>query len=98
MLPDAGVNQGRDCMDSVRIGIIGLHNHYHAYPMANYLKLGIPNASLVAVADERGNYAENFAKAYRAEAHYTDYRQLLDRKDIDAVIVTSYTSAHAEHV
>src|SRR5437764_1404241 len=38
MLPAAGVNQGRDCMDSVRIGIIGLHNHYHAYPMANLLR------------------------------------------------------------
>src|SRR5258707_8424371 len=98
MLPDAGGTQGRNRMDNVRIGIIGLHNHYHAYPMANYLKLGIPNSTLVAVADERSDYAEKFAKAYGAEAHYTDYRKLLDRKDIDAVIITSFTSAHAEQV
>jgi len=85
-------------MDTVRFGVIGLHNHYHAYPMGEYLKRGIPNAKLVAVADERERYAREFAAAYDAEAYYTDYRRLLDRKDIDAVIVTSYTSAHAEHV
>jgi predicted dehydrogenase len=85
-------------MDQVRFGIIGLHNHYHAYPMADYLKRGIPNASLVAVADERADYAEKFAQQYGAQAAYKDYRELLDRKDIDAVIITSYTSAHAEQV
>ncbi len=85
-------------MDTVRFGVIGLHNHYHAYPMGEYLQNGIPNAKLVAVADERERYARGFADAYGAKAHYTDYRDLLDRPDIDAVIVTSYTSAHAEHV
>ena len=85
-------------MNELRFGMIGLHNHYHAYPMAEYLKRGIPNATLVAVADERPPYAEQFAGRYGLEAHYTDYRQLLDRKDIDAVIITSYTAAHAEQV
>lgn len=84
-------------MEKVRIGIIGLHNHYHAYPMADYLKKGIPNAILIAVADERKKYAEEFGKAYSIDS-YCDYRKLLDRRDIDAVIITSYTSAHVEHV
>jgi predicted dehydrogenase len=85
-------------MDTVRFGVLGLHNHYHAYPMGEYLKRGIPHARLIAVADEREKYAREFASAYGAEIYYTDYRQLIERKDIDAVIVTSYTSAHAEHV
>jgi predicted dehydrogenase len=84
-------------MKTLGIGFIGLHNHYHAYPMGDYLQRGIAGARLVAVADERGSYAENFAQRYGAEAAYQDYRALLERRDVDIVVVTSYTSAHAEH-
>jgi predicted dehydrogenase len=85
-------------MSDVRIGVIGLHNHYHAYPLGDYLHRGIEGAALVAVADERERYAREFAEAYGAEQWTTDYRDLLARDDIDALIVTSYTSAHAEQV
>jgi predicted dehydrogenase len=85
-------------MDTVRFGVMGLHNHYHAYPMGDYLRRGLPHTKLVAVADERERYAREFASAYAAEDYYSDYRRLVERDDIDAVIVTSYTSAHAEHV
>ncbi len=85
-------------METIRLAILGLHNHYHAYPMAEYLKRGIPFAELAAVSDERGGYAEKFAARFGVKASYTDYRRILDRKDIDAVIVTSYTTAHADHV
>jgi predicted dehydrogenase len=84
-------------MKTLGIGVIGLHNHYHAYPMAHYLQQGIEGARLVAVADERENYAEEFARRYGAQASYKEYKVLLERPDIDVVIVTSYTSAHAEH-
>jgi predicted dehydrogenase len=85
-------------MSELGIGVIGLHNHYHAYPMGDYLQRGIDGAKLVAVADERERYAREFATAYGAERWTTDYRELLAHDGIDAVIVTSYTSAHAEHV
>ena len=76
-------------METIRLGIIGLHNHYHAYPMAEYLKRGIPGVELTAVSDERDDYAEKFSRRFGAKASYTDYRRVLERKDIDAVIVTS---------
>lgn len=85
-------------METIRLGIIGLHNHYHAYPMAEYLKRGIPGVELTAVSDERDDYAEKFSRRFGAKASYTDYRRVLERKDIDAVIVTSNTTAHADHV
>lgn len=83
---------------TVGLAVIGLQNHYHAYPMGEYLHRGIPGARLVAVADERERYAREFAAAYGATAWTTDYREVLERDDVDAVIVTSDTAAHAAHV
>ncbi|MCU1416610.1 MAG: gfo/Idh/MocA family oxidoreductase [Schumannella sp.] len=81
----------------IRIGIVGLHNHYHAYPFAKELVRGIPGLELVGVADERAELAESFAREHGCD-WTTDYAQLINRDDVDAVIVTSYTSAHADHV
>lgn len=85
-------------MTNLRLGVIGLHNHYHAYPIGDYLRRGIDGAELIAVADERERYAREFAQTFGAKAWTSDYRELLQRDDIDAVIITSYTSAHAEQV
>ncbi|TDV43126.1 Gfo/Idh/MocA family protein [Actinophytocola oryzae] len=84
-------------MANVRIGIVGLHNHYHAYPFATELIRGIEGLELVGVADERAELAKSFAETYGG-SWTTDYHELIDSPDVDAVIVTSYTSAHADHV
>lgn len=81
----------------IRIGIVGLHNHYHAYPFAHELQRGIEGLSLVGVADERGELAEKFGAQFDCD-WTTDYAELINREDVDAVIVTSYTSIHADHV
>jgi predicted dehydrogenase len=82
---------------NIRVGIVGLHNHYHAYPFAKELVRGIPGLELVGVADERAALAESFAAEFGG-TWTTDYAELIQRDDVDAVIITSYTSAHAEHV
>jgi predicted dehydrogenase len=82
---------------AIRIGIVGLHNHYHAYPFAKELVRGVPGLELVGVADERAELAENFAREHGCD-WTTDYAALINRADVDAVIITSYTSAHADHV
>jgi predicted dehydrogenase len=45
----------------IRIGIVGLHNHYHAYPFAKELVRGVPGLELVGVADEREELVKTFA-------------------------------------
>lgn len=85
-------------MADIRIGIVGLHNHYHAYPFADHLLKGVPGLTLVAVADEREDLAREFADQYTNGDFTTDSQALINRDDIDAVIITSYTSAHAEQV
>ncbi|WP_030452884.1 Gfo/Idh/MocA family protein [Herbidospora cretacea] len=85
-------------MTDLGIGIVGLHNHYHAYPFADYLRRGVDGLRLVGVADERADLAKEFAAQYCDGDWTTDYEQLIRRDDVDAVIVTSYTAAHADHV
>ncbi|MEV0720271.1 Gfo/Idh/MocA family oxidoreductase [Asanoa sp. NPDC050611] len=85
-------------MSDLGIGIVGLHNHYHAYPFADYLRRGLPGLRLVGVADERADLAKEFAADYTDGVWTADYADLINRDDVDAVIVTSYTSAHADHV
>jgi predicted dehydrogenase len=84
-------------MAKLGVGIIGLDIHYHAYPLGEYLRDGVADAHLVAVSDLDAQRAHEFAKAYNATASYTDHRDLLNRDDVDAVVVTSYTAAHATH-
>jgi len=77
----------------VRVGLIGCGNigaggHLPAYAH-------IPEAELVAVCDivtERANRAAQVSGA----APYTDYRQLLEREDIEMVDICLPTYLHAE--
>lgn len=85
-------------MKSLRIGLVGLHNHYHAIPFADELQKGIEGLELVAVSDDREELVKEFGER-RLKGNWTiDSLGLIARDDIDAVIITSYTSAHAEQV
>jgi len=85
-------------MSSLRIGLVGLHNHYHAIPFADELQKGIDGLELVAVSDEREWLVKKFGDERLKGDWTTDSEALIKRQDIDAVIITSYTSAHADQV
>jgi predicted dehydrogenase len=80
--------------DQIRLGIIGLHNHYHIYPMADYLAKGMPGLALVAVYDERTALAREFAGKYHVPEVHDSRESLLEQSEIDAVIITSDTASH----
>jgi len=77
-------------MKQVSLGLIGAGRiaKIHSSCIAE-----ISNAKLVAVADLVPDRAKEIAEEYKANA-YKDYKELLKRKDIDAVIVAVPTHAH----
>jgi predicted dehydrogenase len=80
--------------DRIRLGIIG-SGQRGAYLMKRANEAG--NLEWVAVADiwdVRRDQGEETAG--RTLAKYADYRQLLDRKDIDGVIIGTFDHVHAQ--
>ena len=80
----------------IRLGIIGPGSRGQEL-IRNFLR--VPGVTITAAADV---YAPRFDQlnhvcGYQVAQHH-DYRTLLDRKDLDAVIVATPLGLHAEHV
>lgn len=56
----------------------------------------VPEAQLIATMDVKEKFARNAAEKWGAKAWYTDYKKLLQRDDIDLVIVASPPRYHHE--
>lgn len=86
-LPESAMPSG-----NVRFGIIGCGRiaPRHAQSFQQ-----VSGAQLIAVADIIPSRAQHLAQEYGAAAH-TDYRELLDRSDIDAVSVCVPSGLHAQ--
>ena len=82
-------------MEKVRFGIIG-------GGMAGPLNAGalqdIPEAEIAAFCDINLELAKSFSEKYNIPSYCTDYRELLERKDIDAVCVVTPPFLHEEMV
>ena len=63
----------------------------------NY-KNKVPNARMVAVVDAVEEAAASAAEALEITKYYTDYKMILDDKEIDAVIVVAPTDLHKQIV
>jgi predicted dehydrogenase len=82
-------------MRPLRVGLIGagtiaLSAHLPAISRLKNL------VELVAIADVRKEVAERAAARFGAESAYADYRQLLDRPDVDLVDICTPEFLHAE--
>jgi inositol 2-dehydrogenase len=79
---------------TIRMGLIGAGRMGATF--AHHLINTIAEAELLAIADAHGKTAGDVAARYGVESTYSDYNQLLERDDIDAVVIASPTNTHAE--
>ncbi|MEA2583178.1 MAG: hypothetical protein QOF33_1263, partial [Thermomicrobiales bacterium] len=82
-------------MRPLRVGVIGAGTIALSAHLPAIARLK-GRVELVAIADVRAEVAERAAARYGAEAAYGDYRQLLDRTDIDLVDICTPEFLHAE--
>lgn len=80
-------------MEKIRVGVIGSGGIFRGLHVPYYEMTD--RAKIVAVADVKAESASEVAKKFGADA-YTDYRQVLDRKDVDAVDVSTHPKPHRE--
>src|SRR5262245_57841928 len=81
---------------SLRIGVVGTARmgQWHARVIAEML----PGAQLAGIADVDRDRAEHMAHALGVERWHQHYQDLLARADIDAVVIATPSSTHADVV
>lgn len=80
--------------DRVRVGMIGVGSR--GQDLLEEV-LAVPHTQMVAIADVYSRRHDEAKKMAPGIFTFNDHRRLLDRKDIDAVIVASPLHTHARH-
>ena len=79
---------------NIRMGLIGAGRMGKVF--AHTLAFTVSEVDLVAVADADPKTGAEVAARFGAKYHYTDYCELLERDDIDAIVIATPTSTHAQ--
>jgi len=82
-------------MDKVRVGIVGsaFSSNIHAQAFQH-----VPEAVLVGACSSTKARVEEFARKWKIPFAVTDYRRLLERKDLDVIVVGIPNDLHREVV
>lgn len=81
-------------MKKTRIGIIGLGTVAQLIHLPNFSK--IKNADVTAVSEIKSGRLESVADKFNIPQRFRDYKNLLEKSDVDAVIITTPTSMHKD--
>lgn len=81
-------------MHKAKIGVIGLGGVAQLVHLPNFTK--IPNADVTAVAETNKNRLRTIADKFGIKQIYNNHKDLLDKADVDAVIIATPTSTHKE--
>lgn len=79
-------------MSKIRVGIIGTGGISHSH-MLGYNQLD--GVEVIAACDLNENRVREFADKYSVKHVFTDYNELLQLKELDAVSVCTWNNAHA---
>jgi predicted dehydrogenase len=81
-------------MEKVKVAVIGLGGIAQIIHLPNLLKAN--NVRVTAVAEINKNRLNTIADKFNITERYTNYKELLEKSDCDAVIVATPTSTHKE--
>ncbi|MFM7179887.1 MAG: Gfo/Idh/MocA family protein [Verrucomicrobiales bacterium] len=84
--------QGRGANDEVRVAVIGCGSRGPQVALKDLPKAN--NAKVVAVCDVDPSHARDLASKCGNVPMETDYRKVLERKDVDAVIIATPNHTH----
>jgi myo-inositol 2-dehydrogenase / D-chiro-inositol 1-dehydrogenase len=83
-------------MSKLGVGVLGVGRLGRRH--AENLKHRIPDAHLVAVADADGTVAMQVAEYLEVEHSYATVDGLLERKDVQAIVIATPSKFHAEAI
>jgi predicted dehydrogenase len=81
-------------MEKTKIAVIGLGGIAQLVHLPNLAKVN--NAEVTAVAEINKSRLNTIADKFGIAERYTDYKEMLDKSDCEAVIVATPTSTHKE--
>lgn len=84
-------------MDTLRLGMVGSRFAAHLH-LNNFGKLRGSKMEVVAIASKTEKSARETAQEFDIPDVYTDYRRLLDRKDIDVIDLCIPNDLHEEMI
>jgi predicted dehydrogenase len=84
-----GFASGKSPNDKLNIGIIGVGNRAEANIS------GVNSQNIVALCDIDEEYLRRAAEDFPKAKTYTDFRKLLEQRDIDAVLISTADHTHA---
>jgi inositol 2-dehydrogenase len=79
------------CFGLIGVGRMGAN-------LARHLAYTVDSANLVAIADPNQQQLSEMRPLFESVDTYSDYNKLLDRSDLDAVVIATPTNTHVEVV
>ena len=83
-------------MEKIKVGIVGLGRLGIVH--AENLAFKIPNAELIAVCSAEKSEVDKVRKEWKIKYGYTDYAEMINNEELDAVAVLSPSPFHVEHI